>query len=447
MIIEITSSQNLNPAQIATYFSFLKEQLQLGHFFFKNATTAVNWNSHLIFFHQSVLIRPNEAEGNYYHDYIGIKIGRGGFGVVYDIAKTVKISELEFKQYRPTVPQLIKVQALCSCTPEAPVETKHLHNTASMIENEYQLSQQIPHLNVRQPIYHRSSRLIFMIMDKLAENDLQNILYRKMLRNGIKQRLQLIQLLLHAVKSQVTDLGLIHRDLKPENILVILEPMTVYIIDYASAKKIPSSVAGVLAPPRLMTTNYLAPEMLSAFRTAPTQHFVQTPRIDVFATGRIIREILENTHCCDASYKAHYSKDLYQEYLTEDLLKFDALNEPLKQLTLTQQAAIKSLLTKMLVLNPEERISIDTAIAEFEVVYQEITTPELFTSLPVSVNPPLSPQRSFQLISTVPSHLSGLVATSRAGFFANAAPNLPTTTTATASSPTRLEEEGAQYPH
>lgn len=159
------------------------------------------------------------------------------------------------------------------------------------------------------------------------------------------------QALLKAVQEQVTNKGIIHLDLKPENIIADLgPPISVHILDYGlsiDAKNPNGKQSG--------SPSYYSPEIVA-------DPFSITGKADVFSIARVIALVWHGIN------KTYQDEDVYKAALcapnAEDLL-LENLGASIPTLKAEQKNIILDILTAMLKIKPEERISIEEAITKF----------------------------------------------------------------------------------
>jgi serine/threonine protein kinase len=339
---------------------------------------------------------------------------------VYPIDKTIKVTHINFAEFGYTQPQVVKIQLHCSCGDGAEGTSCIKHNPKKSLQNEVYLAQKVPHLNCQRPVMHLERSCTRM--NKLPGKDLFTILKQDELREtllSLQQRMDLSLAILKALKTQVTDQGIIHRDIKPENILVHLgTTLNVGIIDYGHAIEMPNGT-DIYNHDRCGTLVYVAPEVLSS--TTSDNGYLQTPAMDLFSIARVLVLIWGG---CDQSYSYKHST-IYWYYLHSEHFKqitplfsniSRADHDILKKFELNLK--IHDFLKRLLSLPPKNRGDIDTAISLFGSILEEFTQKisppiasvpsTLFStkkSQPLSTNHPIKKAHSYTEGSTSPKTL------------------------------------------
>ena len=232
------------------------------------------------------------------YEFIGDNIiGSGLTSTVYNIAGTLAFTDeqAKYKQYgskrmepsdptkSPEKKRVVKIQ-----------EHKRRRPVSRAIL-EYEMSVRGNHLAIKPPtIVNQTS---FTVMRELEGRCLFDIISDDFSGThclSTKERIELSNALLNALKIQVTNQGLIHGDIKPENINVVMshQPISVYIFDYGFSTPIdnPDEEGG-------LTPCYAPPEMFVPYPQ-------KTVKIDVFSMARIIALI--------------WRVDVYGYWLTDD---------------------------------------------------------------------------------------------------------------------------------
>jgi serine/threonine protein kinase len=351
------------------FFDFLTQQKQQNISFFKKGYSPC-FNTKHISFEQDVICEDLDAQGAYTCNFVGRKIGEGGFATVYNIDKSVTVSNVEFSPSGYSQPEVVKVQQHCECIDEKCSN----HNTLKMLEEEYQISVKVPHLGVHKAILQQEKRVSYSILNKLPGTELFEILVKDRLphpRLTLRQRIELSLGLLQAVKTQVSGLNLIHLDIKPENIMVDLTtvPMTVNFLDYAFGQQIPEGNNGLMVSKHAGSKGYTAPEVV----LSSGEYFV-TPAADLFSLMKILMLIWGLT---DSSYGKSSFRD-YQLYLRRPQnlsLLFKSVPSDQKALLcqLGLDTLINASLTKGLARPASERGTIDEAIESFQKIHDIYT--------------------------------------------------------------------------
>lgn len=344
----------------------IENEIKLSIFFeqqTKNGVTAWGKNK-IYFFHDRTEFQfkndlyqrqRKKRRGGFRYEIISNKdpIGKGGFGVVKKIKGTLAYNraQFNFKKYRKNGRRRV-------------VKIQH-RDSINSIKKEYKLSKLAKQLAIKKPNIIPLPNSTFQscfTMDELPGKSLFEILQND--RNKIRilttiERIQLSQLLLLALKQQVTDLGIVHRDIKLENILVDLgPPIVVNIIDYGLAMEANNPDNASVGSPW-----YVAPEML--LNPSST-----SAKADVFSMARVIALFW------NINFKT------YRGFLNEiinytPLERLEDLFKDIHDLAPEDSIIIKNTLLSMLVNDPEKRISLDEAIARFALLGQN--NPERLT--------------------------------------------------------------------
>lgn len=315
-------------------------------------------------FPQACLYQKTEQSRTASFHFIKGRLGQGGYGEVFNTdSYTISSDDTNESIHCSKNPRPLALKAQRTRPGERNIEV--------MINKEHQLSTRLPHLNV-QPLAsidgsledpRRRGKTALFVMNKMEGEELFGMLYPEGGKANFTFdfRMQLTKALLDAVKTQVSDHGLVHFDLKPENIIVNRNPMEVNIIDYGLADELNSYCR------TRGTIPYLPQE---AWDTR-----ARSSKVDVFSTGRILVEIWGGR---DKSYDLLeiHKQATYTEYLRKGHILKNLFNdlEPGVRTELVQAGLvreIKSLLSNMLDYNPLERCSIDVARAQFLRVYND----------------------------------------------------------------------------
>jgi serine/threonine protein kinase len=280
------------------------------------------------------------------------KLGSGGFGSVHKIKGTLALNEDAHhfkKQGKDGKRRVAKIQ-------------KHsvLKNPKEKLENEYQLASKAGKLAIKEPTLTEISGELtsFTAMNEASGRQLFAIFNddrKKINVLTLKQRVDLSKALLEALKEQVSMQGTIHRDIKPDNIYVDLqEPITVTILDYGLARaedKKDLEEKGTL--------RFMAPETLALFNK--NYNYQVTSKADVYSMARVLG-LLWNV----SWEKAYSTKDaqFFHLNLTPEG-RLAQLFYGIPSLDNKLAGKIKMTLLGMLQNDPDERLSIDEAIAMF----------------------------------------------------------------------------------
>ncbi|CAI5448268.1 unnamed protein product [Caenorhabditis angaria] len=196
----------------------------------------------------------------------------------------------------------------------------------------------------------------------LMGSDLQNIL--KIQRLGDEQIQLLIYQVLRGLKY-IHSAGIIHRDLKPSNIAVN-EKCEVKILDFGLARAADSEMTGYVA-----TRWYRAPEIMLNW-----MHYTQT--VDVWSVGCILAELVSGRALFPGddhidqltrimSIVGTPNEDFWSKIQSEEARNYIKNRSPMPRQDFNMLFPLASpfaidLLERMLVLDPEKRISVDEGL-------------------------------------------------------------------------------------
>ena len=302
-------------------------------------------------------------------------IGSGGMAVVYSIEKSHVFSptHLEFKPSGYTQPQVLKVQKICKCPDDLQSTFCTKHIPEARVKNEHHYSEQAKHLNVQPLGLAQDKRVAYIVMYRMPGINLYELRH-VILGISTQQRMDLCLDIVRKVKSQVTDLGLIHHDLKLENVLCDLSTMRVNIIDFGLSSRVEAG-----SKPKMITwvrgTSYYYPfEMVDAW--IHKKEYPDTPKIDVFALGRMFLEIWggsDTSFTGDTHHLASYRQHLIDPLKQELPALFNALpkhiSSELRAFGLDQ--SLRALFKHMLANDVNARYSIEKVLISFEKIYIE----------------------------------------------------------------------------
>ena len=276
------------------------------------------------------------------------QLGEGGFGKVKRIKGTVSLDAtqeaIHFKK-RGTGDKrrVVKIQ---QHTDDA--------NSLSHYQEGFVFAKRAVHLAIKEPtVVDRSldSQTSYTVMNEVAGREFFDISaddYEGIDVLSTQERIDLTKAMLVALKEQVTEQGLVHRDIKPENIMVDLgPPIGVNIIDYDMSMDTPDGAS-------VGTEGYYAPEMIS-------DPMNTSGKSDVYSMARVIALIWRvDLATYIENEDIPYTPELF---IPEDTLFgiFDGIND----LSEEEKICIERTLTGMLENDPNQRFSIDEAIASF----------------------------------------------------------------------------------
>lgn len=270
-----------------------------------------------------------DGRSGYRFEFIGNRaIGRGNFGAVFNSEGTLTESQLKIKK------RVIKVQ-------------QHDSDSAKQsVYDEYRRARMAGELSVKRPT--RYGKRSYTVMKKITWPSLENTDVNSL---TVAERMDLSLALLEAVKTQLTDKGLIHRDLKPEHFFVKMgSPIRVKIIDFGlatDADKPDGRYCGSLF--------YVAPELWTR------QANCQSVKLDVFSLGRVLAPIW-NVH--PYSYEHERNRRPGTNYLFD---LFFGLS-----MTASGKRAIHDALSGMLQDDPNQRTSIADALSAFRRIQADV---------------------------------------------------------------------------
>lgn len=200
-------------------------------------------------------------------------IGSGSFAKIKKIEATIALDENTFrcKKRGENKARVVKIQ-----------HHSESSNPLSFLDNEYKYSLKASHLAIKKPtlftaLHHHPKS--YMVMKQISGCEIFKIIDED--TNQIKvlstrERFQLSNALLRALKDQVTSLGIVHRDIKIENIMVSGPPFVMHLIDYGLSMDVAHPDGKQVGTPA-----YAAPEIFNAPLTVG-------PKADVFSIARVI---------------------------------------------------------------------------------------------------------------------------------------------------------------
>ncbi|CAG8534211.1 7323_t:CDS:2, partial [Ambispora leptoticha] len=185
---------------------------------------------------------------------------------------------------------------------------------------------------------------IYIVMEYVPEKEFFDLIYEKRCLTENQTRKAFYQIF-NAIKY-LHDRNIIHRDLKPENILMVdKEKMTLKLSDFGLSKLLGNS-------DEVMTTlcgtpTYVAPEILTSRESRS-----YNSKVDMWSLGVIL-------YVCLCGFPP-FSNDRSPPRLTEQIRNGNyAFPSPMWD-TISDNA--KDLISKLLVTNPDQRLSADQAI-------------------------------------------------------------------------------------
>ena len=213
--------------------------------------------------------------------------------------------------------------------------------------NEISIMKSISHKNViKLEEIHESKNSIYLVLELLQGGELFDQIKNnnKNTKEGICQTMKgILNALNHLEKK-----GIMHRDLKPENIILKdkgdLEDVEVKIVDFGLAAYCEEEE---YLFKKCGTPGYVAPEII---RSSRKDNVKFTPKVDVFSAGVIF-------------YVLFLGKSPFKGKSFNEVLKLNKkCNIDFKCDKFKKNPEILDLLQKMLMVNPEERISARQAL-------------------------------------------------------------------------------------
>ncbi|MGQ3889839.1 protein kinase domain-containing protein [Legionella sp. CNM-1927-20] len=275
----------------------------------------------------------------------------GSMGSVFDIQATlaIKKNKIHFKQYGYNgKSRVVKIQHHSS------------KNPALSAMKEYRLTQQANHFAMKEPVFDGNTS--YTIMDKLKGCELFDVIADDLEKRRVltlNERVELTYAVLNALKSQVTDKGIIHRDIKPENIFVDLNrPIKVTIFDYGLSTFINYKDNKLVGTP-----GYIPPEVF--------ENGEQTPALDIFSMGQVLALLWH----ANTGLFSDTQLNLYEIYEQAKHVSLSGLCHDIRGLDGNDRQIITDLLTKMLLAESHKRIEINAAIDKFTPLYHKYLMP------------------------------------------------------------------------
>lgn len=270
-------------------------------------------------------------------------LGSGGMANVYEIEGTLGFNMKDNRLYKQQGyhdrTRVVKIQDALQCGGRWDVKI------------EYLLSLLASHLSVKPvTIVGETS---YMAMRKMTDQALVSLLYElryKRITLSSQQRLDISSAILNAVKTQITDKGIIHRDLKDDNIIVDLsrDPPLANTIDFGCA-----ILEGYPDDLDAGTPGYAPYESQNCDNL--------TVKTDVYSVARTLA-LLWNVDR-DSYDHPRIDENAYEDREQEKIL--DTLFTNIPDLDDSSKIKIKAALRDMLRKNVNQRISIDEAIERF----------------------------------------------------------------------------------
>ena len=206
------------------------------------------------------------------------------------------------------------------------------------------------------PDINSVNRPVGMIFRQYTEYNLQERIYLMPYLRNIEKIWIAFQILY--CLNDLKNMKIIHGDLKPENIL-LTSNLSVYICDFGTYKPAYVSIDDIADYTYYFGTNstdsmkgcYLAPERLVEKNIINNNE--KTYQMDVFSAGVIIAELFLERNIFDYTGLLDYKKGNKNRFNIDEILNKIPQNN------------IRSLIYKMIAINPEDRIDISEALKIF----------------------------------------------------------------------------------
>lgn len=293
------------------------------------------------------------------------ELGHGNYGQVKLIEGTLAFDESQLR---------LKEHGSDGSTRVVKIQQHNRNNPFLYVENEIKLSRRADHLAIKDAT--EQDNISYTVMKKMPGITLHKILIDDFIGSSIlttQERINLTKALASMLYKQASIKGIIHRDIKPENIMVDLNsPIRVNLIDFGLSttfEDLEGDCAG--------TEEYIAPEI--AYNPWET-----TVKSDVFSLGRVIA-LLWGAHI-----NSLYSKIPFSPFAAMEG-KLQNLFTNIKNLESNDKDIIFETLVGMLTTQPDERLSIEEVIANFNLLSTNCLTQqdEALTDISNNVIPTL----------------------------------------------------------
>lgn len=238
---------------------------------------------------------------------------------------------------------------------------------------EYEHSKLAAQLRVIKPVTIREEDGIYdyMVMRDIPGKNLYQLMMDEedgIIKFDTDARIKISLLILHAIKEQSHNIGIIHRDIKSENLMLNRATDEMNLIDYALSVFLntPNEDPGISG------TAIMQPA--EQFKSPPKDFTKFTLASDYYAAGKTLAEFW---NAISESYKLTEGSltlvQIYNEcsHLAEADTKYDYTNFETGNLTPEHADRIKNLFEQMTRARPEQRWSLDTAIEIFEQIQSE----------------------------------------------------------------------------
>lgn len=332
--------------KLATFFNTQSEKINVWH---TGHTYAFEDGSQFQFTSEVVKRQRKEGKIGYRYEFISDRLlGKGAFADVYEIEGTLAVNSNDV---------LFKPHGLNDKTRAVKIQKHHDKNPIDSTLKEYRLSIEVNHLGIKHPTI--DGQTSYTVMKKLKGRELFTLIEEDL--DGIslltlKQRTELTHSLLHTLKEQITDKGIIHRDVKTENILADLQSGLVNFFDYGLSVKV-NALDGKCSG----TPAYAPPEIFFKGK--------QTVKIDVFSLGRVLALIWRVDPTSYMQDLLLCSKNSLNVNLDSLFTGLESIIDP------DNQQIIRSMLKGMLQAEVDSRFTIEQAITLFTRVTLAPSTP------------------------------------------------------------------------
>lgn len=307
-------------------------------------------------FTNNLILRARKAgKEGFRYEVIDKKLGHGANGTVFLSSGTLRMNA-SLASFKP------KLRA---------VKEFNNHGDADI---EYNYSTLAPHLHAKPPTKADGLSLIntsFMTEAYMPGKNLHIIIQEEthtaQQRYTTDERIQLSINILTAISDQAHKLGLIHRDIKPENLMI--DHLNVNVIDYRYCKKTDDSSSKPDPGGTLITC---PPEQ---FDCCPSALQKYTLKSDSYAAGKTLSELWR----AKAEANSIKASTRLQEYLT--FFSYAQKDTQYKyhkfltgDLTSEHAAQIKNMFEQLSRAQPEDRWTLDQAIACLRNIQDERAT-------------------------------------------------------------------------
>lgn len=205
------------------------------------------------------------------------------------------------------------------------------------IAAEYELLRILDHPNIIKPVDFVFEGFGFMVMPYYNKDMFERASTKRLSHADMKMFVQKMTSAMNYLHSQ----DIVHRDIKPENILINRDYSSIVLSDFGFSQKVTKNVTNICG-----TMSYIAPEALRDLQMNDFSNFLDWKKCDVFSLGVTFYTIYE------FDFLFYMRKDdetamPSQRYINKqiDLMKGDG--------------DLKDLLKKMIVVDPEQRISMN----------------------------------------------------------------------------------------